>query len=289
MGATNYPPLAFVDTAPTAVTVQFVTIQIVTNHKSNYWGFPMSRVIQCLAFLATATIAASANAENIIDEHIKAVGGADAIAKVKTVERSGNVSLTGPFGAFQGSLTEEFDVAGSKGHRVMDLGIFRIESGWAGDTGWQDVPQQGLKDMSEDELGFAKINGSASVVASIKQQYGLAAFNEPTDEKFNEQDCAKVTVKETPLELFFNKETKLLEGISVKDLTTTTFEDYEEVEGIQFAKKGTTKILQGDITIVNEYEETKLNGELDDTVFAKPEVAEPAAAEPEVAEPAAAE
>lgn len=234
----------------------------------------MSRIFQCLVVLATASFATATYADHIIDEHIKAMGGTDNIAKVKSIERSGNVSLTGPFGAFQGSMETTLDVEGKRGHQVMDLAIFRIESAWTGDEGWQDGPPNGLRDMTEEEISRTKMNGSACIAASIKEEYGMAAFNEPTDEKFNEKDCAKVTVKESPLELYINKETKLLEGIGIKDTLTVTMEDYKAIDGVQFPGKATTRVAQPEITIVNEFEETKLNGELDDAIFAKPEPAE---------------
>jgi hypothetical protein len=234
----------------------------------------MTRYFHFLALVAATVFANTVSADHIVDEHIKAVGGADALAKVKTLERSGTVALTGPFGEFQGSISEEYDIAGPKGHRVMDLAIFVIESAFTGDEGWQDGPPEGLRDMSKEELGLAKMNGSASLVASIKSEFGMAAFNEPADEKFNEKDCVKLTVKESPLELYINKETKLLEGIGVAELMTITLEDYKEFDGIQFAQKSTTNVSAQDITIVNEYEETKLNGELDESIFAKPEAIE---------------
>jgi len=231
----------------------------------------MSRYFQYLAFLATVAFATSANAEHIVDQHIKAVGGAEKIAKIKTIERSGTVSLSGPFGEFEGTLSEAYDVAGSKGHRVMDLIIFRLESAWTDKEGWQDGPPEGLRDMTEQELGLAKMNGSASLIARIKNEFGIDAFKETGDKKFNDKECVQLTVAENPLEFYINKETKLLEGVAIPDLLEITFEDYQAIDGVQFAQKVTTDVSARDITIINEYESTELNGEIDETMFAKPE------------------
>jgi len=230
----------------------------------------MSRNFQYLAVVAMVAFSTTVNAEPIVDQHIKAVGGADKIAKIKTMERSGKVSLTGPFGEFEGTLNEAYDVAGSKGHRVMDLVIFRLESGWTSEEGWQEGPQDGLRDMTEQELGLAKMNGAASIIARIKQEFGIEAFKETGDKKFNDKDCVQLTVAENPLEFYINKETKLLEGISVPDLLEMTFEDYQAIDGVQFAQKVTTDVSARDITVVNEYESTELNGEIDETKFTKP-------------------
>jgi hypothetical protein len=233
----------------------------------------MPRLLQCFAFLATAIMATTVAADNIIDEHLKAVGGAENLAKIKTIQREGKVSLTGPFGAFEGALSEAYDLADSKGHRLMDLAIFRIESAWTGDAGWQDGPPNGIRDMNAEELAMAKMNGAASLVAALAKEHGAEGFEAPTDETFNEQECAYVKVKESPLALYINKETKLLEGLSVDGKVTITFDDYQEIDGVQFAKKATTNIAEPPITLVNEYEETKLNEELDESIFAKPELA----------------
>ncbi len=248
----------------------------------------MSKMFHFLALVAAATFTTAVNAEHIVDEHIKAIGGADAIANVKTLKRSGTVAMESPFGAFQGSIEESCDIAGEGGHRLLDVAIFVMESGWSEGKGWQDVPQQGMKDMSEQELAMAKMNASVSILASIKKAYGMEVFGEPADKQFNEKDCIELTatIDKRPLKFYLNKETKLLEGIEIYKgedseelMLTNYFEDYKTVDGIQMANKSTTKIAQPPITIVNEFATTEVNGELDKTLFAKPEPAEPTAAE----------
>jgi hypothetical protein len=240
----------------------------------------MSRNFQSLAVLAVFAFAGFANAENIIDEHIKAVGGADNIAKIKTLNKTGKVALTGPFGQFEGSMSESYDIAGDKGHRLMDLGIFVIESAWTDESGWQDGPPEGLRDMREDELGMAKMNAAASLVASVKNEYGMAAFKEPTDTKFNDKDCVEVKIVDSPLTVYINKETKLMEGLAASDAVQLMFEDYKAIDDVQFAHKVTTKVEAQNIEIINEFEKIEPNAKLDETLFAKPVVEEEPAEEP---------
>ncbi len=231
----------------------------------------MSRCFQSLAVLATLAFAGAANAENIIDEHIKAVGGADNIAKIKTLQKTGKVRLTGPFGQFEGSISESYDIAGSKGHRLMDLAVFLIESAWTEEGGWQDGPPEGLRDMREDELGMAKMNASADLIAGLKQQYGMAAFEAPKEAKFNDKDCVEIKIVESPLTLYLNKETKLLEGLKASEALQFVFDDYKAIDGVQMAHKSTMKVEAQDIEIVNQFEKIEPNAELDETKFAKPE------------------
>ena len=242
----------------------------------------MSRYFHCLAFLATVTISTIANAEPIFDQHIKAVGGADKIATIKTIQRSGTVSLVSLLGTLDGSLSEAYDVAGSKGHRIMDLFIFRIESGWIGDEGWQNGPFEGLRNMDEGELAMAKLDGGASILSNIKKTHGMAAFKEPADKSFNGKDCVllAISVQEARLEFYIDKDTKLLEGMQIYDTggpetlkVAITFENYKAVDGIQFAQKVTTDVPEQEVTIVKIFNATELNDNLDDTKFAKPEPA----------------
>ena len=234
----------------------------------------MSRYLPCVAILAAFTFTGVASAENIIDEHIKAVGGADNLAKIKTLHKAGKVSLQGPFGQFEGSMEESYDIAGNKGHRLMDLAIFVIESAWTGEEGWQDGPPEGLRDMREDELGMAKMNAAASLVANVKDQFGMAAFKEPKDATFNEKECTEIEIVDSPLTVYVNKETKLMEGLKANDQVEITFDDYKAVDGVQFAHKMTTVVSEQDIEIVNEFEKIEPNAEIDESLFAKPELAE---------------
>ena len=249
----------------------------------------MSRIISALTILAATLIPSILSAEHIVDEHIKAVGGAEKIAAVKTIQRSGQVKVSGGFGEFQGTVTESTDVAGSKGYQLIDVVIAQIESGWSEKAGWRIAPQQGVTDMSEEELRMSQLNGGISAVASVKKMLGMKAFGEPKDETFNDQDCVQVEVIDTPLVLYINKETKMLAGIEAGERATFTFEDYKDVDGIQFPQKVTTEAGGQGVTIVNDYEQTELNGELDESLFEKPELDEPETEEAETEEPAPAE
>ncbi len=65
-------------------------------------------------------------------------------------------------------------------------------------------------------------------------------------------------------------ETKLLEGFAIPNVLEITYDDYEEVDGIQFANKSSLEISAIRIKITTEFEETEVNGEIDETKFERP-------------------
>ena len=49
-----------------------------------------------------------------------------------------------------------------------------------------------------------------------------------------------------------------------------TFDNYKDVDGVQFANKSSVEVSAQGITITYEYETTELNGEIDATKFDTP-------------------
>ena len=51
----------------------------------------MLKSMTILTLVLTLILSSAARAEDIVDAHIKAIGGAEAIAKIKTVKRTGTI------------------------------------------------------------------------------------------------------------------------------------------------------------------------------------------------------
>jgi len=234
----------------------------------------MTSIRLCLPALTIILVPTVVNAEHIVDAHINAIGGTDNIAKIKTIHRIADVAVDSPFGEFDGPVTENFDIAGNRGSRLIDIGITLIVSGWVGDTGWQTVPQQGIKDMENLQLTMAGINGSASPVATAKAKFGIDGFSEPVEGDFNEKPCIRTSVLDGVLTFCINKETKLLEGMEVKGdagrSAIITFDDFTESEGVLFAGKMTTNQPERRTKLTITYSETTVNGDLDEDSFKRP-------------------
>lgn len=211
-------------------------------------------------------------AKDIMEAHIKAVGGSDAIAKIKTIRRAGNISGEGSFGAFSGTVEEIFDLSNDRGYTSMSLPGYVRKTGWSGNSGWVSDPQAGVSDMPAEELLQAKSNSGPSPLAAIYAKQGAGAFKEAGEGEFNGKKCTvvKAEVEGSPTIFYINQKTKLLAGMSIPGNGEMTFENHKAVNGVQFAGKSTVKNAAQSITTITEYNTTEVNGEIDTTKFKRP-------------------
>ena len=213
----------------------------------------------------------AAKAEDIVDAHIKSVGGAGAIAKIKTIHRKATVSIMGSFGQSGGTGEQILDLSQDGCYQSMDLvGYFR-RLGWSGDSGWVSDTQNGVKDLKGEELTGTKILYSPTPLAAVHAKMGSAALVTSSEKDFRGKKCVVVTVTGLPLiEFYVNQKTKLLDGMSLQGGIEMTYEKYKAVDGVQFAGKSTMKIAEPATTMIFEYTTTEVNGKVDATKFRKP-------------------
>ena len=81
----------------------------------------MLKPTTCLALGLTLILSSVARAEHIVAAHIEAIGGADAIAKIKTIRRTGKTEMKGLLA--QGTI-EQACVVGKKALQVLELRYF---------------------------------------------------------------------------------------------------------------------------------------------------------------------
>lgn len=134
----------------------------------NTFSMRALRAIAALAVLAVAGAAAAESADEIIEKNLKAMGGRDALAKVKSVERKGDLNVTGQFGDMAGSTEIKF-VVGKKAYQMIDMGAFYQTTAWiGGDDGWKEDGMNGLVDLHGDELSQLKYQSTVSPFLDIK-------------------------------------------------------------------------------------------------------------------------
>lgn len=216
-------------------------------------------------------LSAPAEAEEIVDAHIKATGGKPAIAKIKTIYRTGAVSVSGGFGAQAGEFEEIYDLAKGRGYSSFKLPGYHRESGWNDDSTWLSDPQQpGKKELDEQEARIVKLLSTPSPVVTIHTLFGAAALRQGDDKEFNGKQCAVLGLGGAGMEFYINRQSKLLEGFLIPGYTETTLEDYQAVNGVQMAGKMTMKIPAQDLTMIYDYRKTEANGKFDESEFSKP-------------------
>ena len=243
--------------------------------------FAIATILILLAgtgFVATLlTDPVSADAKNeVLIAHEKAMGGAEAIGKLKNISRSGTAEMGGVFGEMSGTVTESI-VFGKKYHQHMDLDGYYETSAWNGKTAWSKNPLDGESPVEGEDLEFFTMQATVSMLHSIWKQYGAFAFKSQPDVTYEGREYHVLELDTGDMTFYIDKETKLLGGITVpfedpelgESEMTLYYDDYNEYEGVQIADTVGMDIGEGIIEIEMRYSDTKVNTKIDDKIFEK--------------------
>ena len=239
-------------------------------------GIGTIRLAAVLAATAWAGSAAAQTAEEIVAGHIKALGGKDAIAKVKSISRKADMSMGGAFGDMAGTV-ESHVILGKKAYTTVDLGGFMQTSGFDGSIAWENG-MQGLRELTGDEA--MQIRGATAITPLVGYKASGSTIKKLDDEKIGEADhyVIELSPSEGPkLKIYLDQSTKLLTKFEVTmnnpqfgEMTIVQeVAEYAVFEGLKLPVKETATI--GDMfNIETIYTETTINGEVDEKIFEKP-------------------
>jgi outer membrane lipoprotein-sorting protein len=242
------------------------------------------RSVLLICFFATTILAvpiASAqdkpDAKEIIANHIKALGGTDALKAVKSVSSKGVMTMPGPAGELEANM-EQYQ-AGGKFLMVMSIpNMGEIRQGSDGEHFWAQDPQMGTRLLDGEQL------------AAIKQQYaqpfpalGWADFDGELsvdgEADVDGKKCWKVNFKPktgAAVMRYFDRDSGDLVKIDMKqsgpagEMEVEVFsEDVKKVGEIRVPHKQIMSTPFGEMSL--EFDEIKLNEKIDDAKFALPE------------------
>ncbi len=224
--------------------------------------FPFA--IVALLFAVSPVFAQKLSLADIIDAHIKALGGKEAISKVDNVERKATVSLESGFGTMSGTVEEITDLNGKRYYNNLDLGQYKKTQAMAGGTGWFKGTD-GDGELSDQDIAFAKMNlGVSPLLSAHETAKGLLKVK--GIEEFGDKECHVVAVG-SEVEYFVGTKSSLLEGLKISGVGTMSLSNYKETEGVQFPGKQTFNIKAQGITISYSFSSTTINTEIDDSLF----------------------
>ncbi|MBD2753446.1 LolA-like protein [Spirosoma validum] len=235
------------------------------------------QLITFVALVAIPALSFAQTADEVITKHVAALGGADKIAAIKTLEYEQTMSIQGM------DLTSKSTFIVGKSMR-SDISVMgqQITNVIDGDKGWminpmmggntpQDMPAEALKSIKSAteppmfQLAYAK---------SDKIPYELAG-----KEKFDGKDV--FTIKTTRPEGTFNyyvdassyqllgfKGTVSMGGQQGE--TTAKFSDYKAVDGVNIPYSSEITAPGAPGTITAKLTKVSVNGTVDQTIFAKP-------------------
>ena len=210
------------------------------------------------------------NKAEIIDAHIKAVGGLDAIKKVKSIVKVSQVISKSAAGESSGTTTEVFDLVGERGRVDLDLQDFKEAKGWRGQQGWRVSTAAPLRASTLDEVGVDKITVPISIVQAISGAFGTEAFRSVENVQFDGKPCIKMTIINNPLIVYLDAATKLIAGFEIEQFMVIYLGDYKEVEGVQMAHYSKADITVLQTSFISNVKQVNVNVEITDEQLAKP-------------------
>ena len=217
----------------------------------------------------TATIDPAAKA--ILQESIAALGGEEAMAKIKNRQISGTI-IMGPGTKMDFVMTQQ---APSKIHSKMVIPeTMTLEQGFDGEKAWSNDSIQGFRELQGAELDQIKQSGAIFPELVIMRDLLSAKLLDDVEESDQTLKVIEVTSKDAPARtLYFDQSTKLLTKMSSILSTgpggsmdvTMSFGDYQEKDGVKYPAKMVTDLLGQKLQMVST--EVLHNIEIDEKIF----------------------
>jgi hypothetical protein len=209
-------------------------------------------------------------ADAILDKYLAAMGGADALQKIKTRVQKGNID------AFGGQFPiEVYSEAPEKRLSITHLQSGPSVTAFNGEVGWLTTPG-GVHRMSGAENEAARIDASLYFPIQVREMY--QEFKVHTGEEIAARPTIQVEATGTgkpSMRLFFDQENGLLlrmiryaETPLGKNPTQIDYADYRDTEGVKIPYRWTLARPGGAFTI--HIDQVQQNVPVDEKLFVAP-------------------
>ncbi len=190
---------------------------------------------------ATASAQALPAAKDLIDKHVQAIGGRDAIMKLTSVEQKGIMEMAAM------GIAAEFTVSAAKPNKMamhMTIpGMGDIQQGFNGEVGWNADPMQGPRIAEGEELVNRKESADFLESFGVFDAAGFTSMETVEKTMFAGEDAYKVKlVRKNGRESseFFSVASGLRIGSQSKVVSpmgeveiNATVSDYKDFNGIK--------------------------------------------------------
>jgi hypothetical protein len=244
---------------------------------SSAWHVQGIAAIFAAALIAVMASSATAQtAEEVIAKNIKAQGGRDALVGLKALERKGTVNVDGSFGQMEGTV-EEVSIPWKKVRRALDLAVFVQKDAWNGKVAWRDG-MAGIQEIDGEEANQIKQAVDLNPFLMIGQRGTKAEKLDDATIDDVAYYVIQLTTKDRPaVKIFIDKESNLVKRTTLTQNNAQFGEVDVIIENSGYEKFGPVKlptknkITLGDVLkIETTYTETKVNGQVDESIFDMP-------------------
>lgn len=235
------------------------------------------QLITLVALVAIPAFSFAQTADEVLSKHVAAMGGADKIAAIKTMEYEQTMSVRGMNVTAKAvyvvgkSVRSDVSVMGQQITNVVD-----------GDEGWMINPMAGgttAQDLPAEAMKMAKGTTEPNMLQLAYLKTNKYPYELVGKEKQKDKDVynIKVTRPEGEFNYFVDAATYQLVGFKgtvdmqgQKIETTGAYSDYKEVEGIMvpFTSEITAPGMPG--TITAKLTKVTFNSTVDPAIFDKP-------------------
>jgi len=236
-----------------------------------------------LMLMLGATSALAQTADEIVEKHLAAIGGRDAIGRIRTRVSTGTVSVTTPLGELSGTV-ESFAKAPNKSRTLVKIDLTAFGAGqlindqrFDGNSAYVIDSLNGNRDITGTQLDAMKNNGFPTALLDYRARgHALALVGkEPAAGK--PAFVLEITPKTGPrarawidVESYMVVKTSVrIDAPSVGEVEQITeFNDYRTVDGVKVAYS--VKSSNPMQTVTATLTDVRHNVEVDDTSFVKP-------------------
>ncbi|MBS1811951.1 MAG: c-type cytochrome [Acidobacteria bacterium] len=211
-------------------------------------------------------------AEQVWDKYVAAVGGKDAISKLK------NSIVKGSF-VMNNGQTMELEITSDAGniHSLLKGQNSEMRGAYTGATGWSK-DQRGQREMNRNEIANAKALLENLAVIKLAEPYPKLSLS-PRRTKIGDREAfvMRGTRDDKSLTLYFDAETGLLlrkvevaQSFVGRIPEQVDYEDYRDVDGVKLPMTIKTYSVIGPNNGTRKLTEVKFNQSIDRTIFSAP-------------------
>jgi hypothetical protein len=243
----------------------------------------LTRLIAAGALLLCATSALAQTADEIVEKHLAAIGGREALGRVRTRVSTGTVKVTTPLGELPGTL-ESFAKAPNKSRTLVkiDLTAFGApqlinDQRFDGISAYVIDSLNGNRDITGTQLDAMKNNGFPTALLDYRARGHAIALIGKESVAGKPAFVLEITPKTGPRartwidvdSYVVARTTVRIDAPSGGDVEQITeFDDYRTVDGVKvaFSVKSSNPMQTVTATLTN----VTHNVDVDDASFAKP-------------------
>jgi photosynthetic reaction center cytochrome c subunit len=209
-------------------------------------------------------------ADQILDKYLAAVGGADALKKIKSRVQKGNIDAGGmqfPIEVYSEAPDKRVSISHPQGGESV--------TAFNGEVGWLSI-RNGFHKMTAPEREAARIDAELYFPARVRDLY--KDFQVRSGEEINGHATYLVTAKDPnrpSLRLYFDQESGLLlrqlrfaETPLGRNPTQIDYGDYRETDGVKIPYRWTLTRPNGSFTI--KVDQVQQNIPIDQKLFVPP-------------------